>query len=267
MKQTKRVAVIADMHCGSEVGLTPDSWQKSASGVYLDKTKIAKFENIRKQCWDFYSTNIRLYRPDILIVNGDCIDGNGVRSGGTEELEINRDRQCSMAAECIMEAKADKIIITYGTGYHTSSDGEDWENIVAQYVKAEKIGSHEWVNVNGLVFDVKHHIGSSSVPYGRHAAIARDHYWNILWSERNEQPKSDIFIRSHVHYYNYSGGKNFLGITTPALQSLGTKFGSRICSGTVDFGFLIFEVSPNGDYTWKPILANLVAHQAKAIIV
>jgi hypothetical protein len=37
---------------------------------------------------------------------------------------------------------------------------------------------------------------------------------------------------------------------TPALQGLGSKFGSRIPSGTVDFGIVWFDIEENGDFTW-----------------
>lgn len=267
MKRTKkRVVVIADMHCGSFVGLChPDYQQKY---VKNDRTKRNKYSTLQKQCWDFYyDTIIKLKPIDILVVNGDSIDGRGERSGGTELIVTDRQAQAEMAADAIKVASAQHIIMTVGTPYHVSSNGEDFENLVKEYVRGDSIGSHEWLSVNGLVFDFKHHIGSSSVPYGRFTAVGREYNWNALWAERDEQPKSKILCRSHVHYFGYAGNKDFLGITTPALQSVGTKFGSRICSGTIDFGLIVFDVYPDGSYEWKPLIADIVSQKAKAIIL
>ena len=165
------------------------------------------------------------------------------------------------AARVGISAKT-KVVCTYGTAYHTG-DGEDFENLVASDLNA-KIGSHEWVDVEGVMFDLKHHCASSSVPHGRHTGVARDRLWNVLWNERAMSPKADVIVRSHVHYYDFCGGVNWLGLTTPALQGLGTKYGSRRCSGTVDFGFLVFECN-KGAYTWKHFIANVREQAAKAI--
>jgi len=267
MKRTKkRLVVISDLHCGSVVGLTPPDWQQKF--VKNDRIKRNKYATLQSQCWDFYDATIQSLKPiDILVVNGDMIDGKSEKDGGLGLIESDRQGQAEMASESIMRASAKNIILTYGTSYHVSSDGEDFENLVKEYVKADSIGAHAWCSVNGLMFDFKHHLGSSSVPYGRFTAISRDYNWNVLWSEREEQPKSKILCRSHVHYFGYAGNKDFLGITTPALQSLGTRFGSRRCSGTVDFGLIVFDVYPDGSYTWKPLIADIVSHRARAMIL
>ena len=267
MKRTKkRLVVISDLHCGANTGLTPPDWQQKF--VKNDRIKRNKFAILQGQCWDFYDKTIQSLKPiDILVVNGDMIDGRGEKSGGTELIGTDRQGQAEMAAESITRASAKNIILTYGTTYHVGSNGEDFENLVKDYVKADSLGAHEWVNVNGLIFDFKHHIGSSSIPHGRHTATSRDYLWNVLWSERGEQPKAKILCRSHVHYFGFAGNKDFLGLTTPALQSQGTRFGSRICSGTVDFGMVVFDVYPDGTYTWQPILADIVSQKAKAIIL
>ena len=72
-----------------------------------------------------------------------------------------------------------------------------------------------------------------------------------MWAERGEYPKADVLIRSHVHYYDFDGDFDWLGMTTPALQGYGSKFGGRKCTGTVDVGLVYFDVKGKDDYTWK----------------
>lgn len=188
----------------------------------------------------------------MVVVNGDAIDGKGFRSGGSELITTDRQEQTNIAIECIDQAVGGsaKVLMTYGTGYHTGNE-EDWEGLIAKHFDA-KIGSHEWVTAEGVTFDFKHHIGSSQVPHGRSTSLNREGLWSHLWAESAATPKSDILIRSHVHYHSYCGDLTFspgLRMTTPALQAAGTKFGARRCSGTVDFGFLLFDVDGE-DYYW-----------------
>lgn len=230
----KRVVVTSDFHCGSDVGLTPPDWQHRL---------------IQAELWNVFTTMIDELRPiDILIVNGDLIDGKASRWGGTGLITADRAEQAEMAAQCIRYVEADEVYLTYGTPYHVGS-GEDWEGVVAEKVGAP-IEDQIWVDVNGVMFDCKHFVGASSIPHGRHTTIAKDRLWNILWAEMGQQPKSDIIIRSHVHYFNYCGGTTWVAMTTPALQGLGSKFGSRIPSGTVDYGLVYFDVDEDGGFSW-----------------
>jgi hypothetical protein len=249
----KRGIVLSDLHCGHFVGLTPPEHQGGDAKAH------------QRAYWRFYAEQVRKFAPyDFVFVNGDCIDGKGLRSGGVEQLTTNRQTQALWAAQALRltQSAKTKYVFTFGTDYHTGADGEDFEKGVADTFNA-KIGAHEWVNVNGCVFDLKHHCGSSNVPHTRHTPVAREHLWNLLWSESGEQPHGDILLRSHVHHFNHCGGKEWLAMTTPALQGLGTRFGSRRCSGTVDYGFIVFEVDEKGDYRWHPVLLDMAQVKAR----
>lgn len=258
-----RVCIISDTHCGSQVGLTPPKHQLRCIGK--DVAKHNKFYELQRQCWGFFIRKVReMGRPDVLIVNGDAIDGRGDKTHGVEQITTDRNKQCDMAVECIQAINARHIVMTYGTPYHTG-EGEDYEDIIAERVKAEKIGAHEWINVHGQIFDIKHKIGSSSVPYGRHTAVSREWVWNALWAERKEQPRATIIIRSHVHYYGGAFGPGWMGLTTPALQAMGSRYGARQCSGQVHFGLVVFDIDKKGRYTWHAEVAEIQAQRARVL--
>ena len=207
--------------------------------------------------WDWYAEQAKALAPvSVLIVNGDAIDGKGGKSGGSEQLESDRTKQVEMAAECVEVWSAKTIVMTYGTAYHTGYE-EDFEAVLAGAVNAKKIGSHEWVSVNGCVFDCKHKVGRSVIPHGRHTAPAREALWNALWAEVGVEPRGRVFIRSHVHYFTFAGDETQLVITTPALQGFGSKYGSRESSGKVHVGLIHFDVDSNGGYVWQPHLLDL----------
>jgi len=238
----KRILVLADTHCGHKVGLThPDYWDNVHD----------KFHAIQEEMWSNYTTMIDTHRPyDILLFNGDAIDGRGERSGGTELITGDRRKQCHIAQRAIEYVEAPIIMMTYGTAYHVGNE-EDWEAILASDLKA-KIESHGFYEINGRVIDMKHKIGSSSVPHARLTPLAREILWNRVWKvDEEQQPLADILIRSHDHYFEQIDHMNCLGFITSALQGMGSKFGSRQCSGIVNFGILVIDISDDREITWK----------------
>jgi hypothetical protein len=252
MRKSKRVLVVNDFHSGHLVGLTPPKYD-----VIHKAKEFKKLDAMRGIYWKFFDDEVRkLGHIDVCLIVGDCIEGKGGKSGGTELLEADPMKQCAIAETVIKRIAADKNFLVFGTNYHTGDD-QDAERTIARNVRATKIGSHDWIDINGLIIDYKHHIGSSSVPYGRHSAVARERMWNLFWSEWNECPKSDVFLRGHVHYYDFCGGYGWLGMTLPALQGYGSKYGSRICSGTVDFGFVHFDITSKDEYSWAHHILKL----------
>ena len=260
----RRIVIISDMHCGSRAGLTPPDWMYPEHCADHERETFARNQRLT---WAWFSRTIDRLRPiDYLFVNGDAIDGKGDRSGGTEQLESDRSKQAEIASEIIRFIAAPKIVMIYGTPYHVGNE-EDWERLVANDVNAGKIGGHEWVEVNGVVFDLKHKVGGSQIPHGRYTAVAREALWNLVWSTQDGQPKADVIVRSHVHYFAHCGNSSTLAIVTPALQGWGSKFGVRECAGTVDIGFLHFDVRGKGDYDWHAHILKPKANAAREMIL
>ncbi len=256
----KRVLVISDTHCGHQVGLTHPGYKMPAGKQ--------KFGKVRDELWKFFSRGIEKWRPyDVLICNGDMLEGKGMRSGGTELITSDRKTQCELAEAIIDYIGAPVVRMIYGTPSHVGTD-EDWEDIIFDRIRDKynaKIGSHEWFSVYGKIIDCKHKIGSSTVPHGRLTALAREILWNQLWaSQGGGQVRADILIRSHDHYFEHTDHQGCLGFITPCLQGYGSKFGSRECSGTIDIGFLIFDIFEDGKIVWAKELIKGKTQIAKA---
>jgi hypothetical protein len=216
--------------------------------------------------WKFYTKAIDDLKPiDILVVNGDAIEGKGERSGGVELITPDRHEQIRMAKQAIDYVKAATVRIVYGTRYHVGKE-EDFESLLADSVECKdvKTQGHGFFDVDGLNFDIKHKVGSSTVPHGRMTAIARARLWNVIWNAEHErQPKADILIRSHVHYHQYCGGESWFALTTPAL-CYNSSFGIRECEGLVDVGLVYFDIMSDGGYRWGSKLANFKSLEVQA---
>jgi hypothetical protein len=205
----------------------------------------------QKWSWDKYTDIIKRNKPfDILFCNGDAIDGKGDRSGGTELLTSDRQEQAEIATACINHVKAPKKVMTYGTPYHTGA-WEDFEEMVARDTKAS-IHPHAYVDVNGVIISLKHKVGNSSVPHGKATAILKQAVWNDAWTrDFKEHPKANVFIRSHVHWYQAIDQGATYFFNTPALQGMGSKYGARQCDSVVHWGAIIIEITPAGSVTWQ----------------
>jgi len=266
-KRDYRMVVLSDEHTGHYTGLTAPEFQ----GKFVDDNvaKHNKLISIQKNMWNFFDVEIsKLKREkpiDICVNNGDAIDGNGWRSGGTELITSDRNKQVMMAKAVIDHVGAKNNIIIAGTGYH-AGDAEDFEENLAHEVKG-KFESHSWLSINGKVFDIRHHVGSSSVPHGRFTPIAKEMIWAKLWAEVDLIPKPvHYIIRSHVHYFTCIDDGDCMAITTPALQGFGSKFGSRRCSGIPKIGFISFDIKANGTVIMRKHFADLTQQKAKATV-
>lgn len=247
---------VGDIHGGHRVGLTPPQFQSAIPGE--------QFHRIQVELWDYYQKAIESLKPiDIFVHNGDAIDGSGGRSGGSELITTDCNRQVDIAYEAIKIADAGSYFLTYGTAYHTGQD-TDYEKVLADRLGGV-VRSQLWLDVNGTVLDIRHHIGNSAIPHGKGTPLAKEWLWNTLWNLEEGQPSADIFLRSHVH--NFSGvlGPDWIALTLPALQGQGSKFGARRCSQVVHFGVVWFDCYEDGSYTWSKKL--LIAKSQKQIAI
>ena len=249
----KRLLVLSDMHSGHQVGLTHPGDNPQYDDA--DRQVVADYRNY---LYTWFEKKVQsLGKIDIVVHNGDAIDGKGEKSGGTEQIEMDRNLQAKMAANVLSRIKTNEIRLVYGTGYHTGSL-EDFEDVVANVLGCPKPSGTLDLEINGKIFNFKHKVGGSQIPHGRATAQLRDKLWTQLWATRGEYPDCDVQIRSHNHYFGYGGDANFLWIATPALQGYGwNKYGTRIMSGTVDYGFVHFDITDKGDVSWAPHILRM----------
>jgi len=261
----KRIFMGACTHCGHRTGLTPPGWQLTPME---DEPRRMKWLKIQRECWKWFSDTIRSLRPfDCAVWNGDLIDGTGHRSGGTELICTDRNEQIHMACKVVQEVNASKNVFIHGTPYHTGEQ-EDMEDIIASHF-GERGHDHEWIEEAGVVWSVKHFVSSSSNPYGRITPLSKEEVWNLLWAESDYAPRADYIVRAHVHYttggWRFSGKKEVNFFTLPALQGMGTKFGSKKCSGLVDYGFHVFDVTNSGSVSWDKYIAFVKAQKVHTL--
>ena len=169
----ERVVFLADTHIGSSYGSMPPSMQGKSGNEQLNE--------YQRLLWEFYTRVIDDLRPiDKLVMVGDAIDGDGYKDSGLSVVTSNRILQVDGAEEFLRYTKVppERIYIVQGTDSHVASGGpgvtkESWEWILAKQMGVPldptglegNVFIHRNIRFNGLVFDIRHFTGSSSVPW------------------------------------------------------------------------------------------------------
>jgi hypothetical protein len=257
MRDFKRVLVCSDLHCGHRTGLTHPNWHRPNSEDKLDW--------IQSELWWRWKKEIEKLKPiDIAFWNGDLIEGRNKPSG--ELMTGDRNEQVIYAAHAMAETEAQVHVVSTGTTFHVGV--EDFERNLRENAllagKVKQAGAHNYVDVNGLVFDLKHKVGASSVPrYGKFTPIAKDALWARLWADKG-WPESKVIIRSHTHEFAFCGDTSFLGMTTPGLQAT-SVYGRKEVSRTIDWGFVYFDVVNGEEFEWNPVILKLNLVKSKVL--
>lgn len=247
----KSVLILSDLHSGHQAGLTPPEYQSGDMATWQGKS------------WEWFREQVGAHKPsggyDLCVINGDAIDGHGIRSGGREEITANLHRQCKIAKAALEGLPVHEFRFIRGTPYH-GGGGDAWEDVLADMMDAP-ISNSLVIEAEGVVFDFRHKIGTSSIPHGRYTAVARDALWSQIKSERGTGTRTDIIVRSHAHYHVFCGDSRSLSMVTPALQGPWTEYGEQQCSGTTDYGFITFRADA-GEYEWDAHLMEVQCRDA-----
>jgi hypothetical protein len=175
-----------------------------------------------------FTWRVQRFDPDFVVVNGGVIDGLQ-KNKGYELPLIHPADQSQAGIATLMRLKARvrpecRWYFTEGTPYHVGVWGNR-ENEVARTLGAGKYSSVRvgrlcrkvlWLGIEGLIIEPAHHI---SVPTGfyRLTPLDREGQWSAMSAKDATQgiPKSDLLIRSHVHFFAYGEHVSKQILTTP----------------------------------------------------
>lgn len=217
MGKLKTVCVVSDLHCGSRWGLRANpkigDMYTTAANVWL---------------WEVFTHFVKSIPPiDLLILNGDMIDGSQRRSEGTSLITTCLDEQTEIAIECLtpLVAKAKKTIRTVGTAYHESFHGPlaslDKHFRIKKAPEGKAMVRDIYLDggpnkEDSVVLNVKHNPEGEGALY-RGTTLDREARWAVMAESAHDIPKANFIVRSHIHFASafsdYASRKTI--ITTP----------------------------------------------------
>ena len=265
-----RVVVVADVHVGSAFGMWPPDLPLSSGGHY--EPNIGQrylYENWLKQ--------IESLAPvDMLVLNGDIVDGIQPRSQGRYLIETDIGHQVVAALRlleplCAKLSRNGSVFVTRGTGYHDLADTA-METLARELgAQQDAAGRYAWewllLEVRGLLCDIAHS-QARGVTY-RSSPLEREGQFADMGGSG-----ADVIVRSHNHvcHWHYIEGTNKLPlrleVSTPGLQ-LQTAYAQRTVHRNRllarNLGFIVLEVRED----WASVEPHLFPHppltRAKAV--
>lgn len=205
-KSSKTILIYSDIHVGSKVSVCSESPEIIDSENYTpNKAQKALF-----QVWKEVNQEIQT-KPDVVVINGEPIDGANPKSMGSGVWSTNlvdQIRDFKQIMKYVPTSK--KMIFVRGSGYHVNTGGAtNLEEIVAEEMKADRYRAYGGsgftdyeanLELNGKYFNFTHHIGFAQWEAYRTTALARELVKMHFEHERRGH-HTDVIVRSHVHYY------------------------------------------------------------------
>jgi hypothetical protein len=263
--QTDIVVAVADLHCGSTVGLCPPAIELDDGGTY----RASPAQMQLWKCWlDLWQNVVPAFKKlhtakrVITVIAGDAVEG--VHHGTTQLISANKKDQNNIAVKVIepIAQASDKSIYLSGTPSHTGAAAEAEERLAQDFDntiwRTDK--SAVWKiwrgSVQGVVFNIAHHRPQNHKPWTAGGAANRQAAQLVYDYTSSGDKMPNIVLRAHGHKVDSSGDFHLARhgiqvIYLPAWQ-LKTEYIHKIQSGDAlsDIGAYLFACK-SGEYDKK----------------
>lgn len=230
------ITIVSDLHVGSSTGLCPvDGLMLDDGGIYSP----SQYQMELSKAWSrFFDATLAIKKTSkrVLVVNGDIVDGS---HHNTVALATNNIAIQERAAVQILKPiaeKYDKVYVTRGTEAHVQPSAQSDERIAMGIgAEVDDIENHSrwqlWLDVEGIIFNIAHHIGTTSSAAYESSAVMREMVAALVEAGQWNQEMPDVFVRSHRHRYIELAIPSVKGkitaVVTPSWQ-LRTPFVERV---------------------------------------
>ena len=258
---SKSILVVSDMHVGASTAICTKAPKIVDQGTTHKPNRLQKeLLSVWKECIGELE-----HKPDLLVVNGEPCDGGNPKSNGQQTWSTNIEDQLNDARKLLEMIPYKKIMFTRGSGYHVTERATNFEEILAgkmgavpysAYGGEGKTDYYALVKMNGVNFNFTHHVGFSKQVASRPGSIARE--MSGMKLDANKMGKTDVIVRSHVHYYVHVEYPGYHGFTTPTWKYPdGHLFKGGTAGTTPDIGMVEVIVESNGKINVLPHIASM----------
>lgn len=253
----KKVVILSDIHSGSEYAV------KSPWATVREDDTHSQMNSQQEVLFDHWKDLSKKWRrPDVLIINGDLIEGLQPKSQLTHCWSSDLFDQADDCIRLVNMFGAKTIYVVRGTPYHTQTRGIDIEESIAKELGAVKERSRystefKLLDISpnrfiGRIVHVTHHIAGSKWFMYRSTALARDMASMMLneshFVERDIGQKIFGIIRAHNHYFWYSESATRIMIQGPCWQLM-TPFAHKVAATSPgDIGAIMLTMFEDGSW-------------------
>lgn len=193
---------------------------------------------------------------DYTIVNGDIVDGVQRFNEGSDAWTTDLEEQIEAATELIKEIDYGKLLVTYGTPYHTK-ENLNCDTAFAKQNNAAAHGHELHFQPQGQkdIFHISHAVGVSTASWQyRTTPLAKELVAALL--NEKELHKYRGIIRSHAHYYCAVEFNHQFGLITPCWQTRTPYLVRKGLSLIPKLGYVTLEKLED-DWKIKPYCFNI----------
>jgi hypothetical protein len=248
---TKRILILADIHCGSTVAPWPKNQRLPDGGLAVPN----RYQQYLNKCWAQMLKDAEAEKPDVLVLLGDVVQGVNSRDS---QLTATKWGTQTQAAYKLLEPLTHIIPTIYqlrGTEWHEGRGSEHVDSL-AIALKAKphpRTESPTWrrlyLEMGSHLLDFMHHVSTTSIRQYSATAVLRDalnHKLELYTKYKGTFPPLGACIRAHAHIWVGVQSDGIWGVRCPAFQ-FGTAFTDAKTNAMMsDIGYVIIEAGKRG---------------------
>jgi hypothetical protein len=242
----KTMLAIGDLHIGSEGAIMPEEVNSDDCSPGRNHRYFPN--QIQKDIYKKWEEMVQdVPRPDILLLNGDLVDGKNYKENGMGSWTTDSLLQARVLADLVKMIKPRQILATSGSPYHTDRN-PNVDKIAVEMCGGTFKGGYANININGKRIYAQHKVSVSksswqyrTTPLGRALVLAA--------LNEKEMGHYDIVLKSHAHYFCYAGFSNSLGMILPSWKAYDAFLDTNIEFPNPSLGYVRFDFS-GGDFSF-----------------
>jgi len=243
----KTMLAIGDLHVGNEGAVMPEDFMSESENPAKRRRHFPnKIQRILLDKW--YDMVDKYQRCDILLLNGDIVDGKNYKDTGMGCWTTDTSLQVEAAKQLIKLIKPRQIIGTSGSPYH-SDRNPNGDKLAVEACGGTFKGGFANITINGTRIHAMHKVSVSKSSWQyRTTPVAR----GMVLAALNESDLGhyDISLRSHAHYFTYAGFSSSLGMILPCWKSYDSFGDLNIEHANPAIGYVAFQFEDDGSYCW-----------------
>lgn len=258
MKLGKKVLFLGDLHGGSNVGMSTDEMYNE-DGNLIHQNSVQKA--ISKQ---FYKMIDDVGRVDLLVLNGDMVEGVNYAEDGVGNWTNDMDIQVANISDVIKDIKFRRCVGTTGSRYHTGSNPTNDKRVV------ERVGGTYMKEISNTINGVRIYATHKAMCHKNKQTRPSAITMSMVASEINSMDfgKCDIIVHNHTHQYAAVDlGKciGFLGPCYKGRDDFAIKSVSPL-SFNPSIGYILVDIDTDGTFSWYKDIITLKGNLAMKTI-
>lgn len=252
---TTSIFVVSDLHIGSTVGLSVESFTRDDGEV----VRRSPVQDWLMRCWqDYWDTVIHKSTGNqrILVINGDVVDGAG-HHGTNQSVSYSPADELRHAIDLLSPVRnlVDMCFVVRGTESHVGTASSQEEAVARELDCVMDGHRHTWdylpLHIDDVLMHFVHHgrVGTSLTGRNNAASkLASEHYYRA--KQLGRKP-ADLIVLGHHHGFADSGITYDTRVVQLPSWQFKTNYGKRLfadANNIPDIGGLLLNTS-GGSYT------------------